>query len=103
MTEEFIIAFIPYRIKQLGYSQYHVQYKELVLTGGQTLRIDAFNELYFLVGSPDGIAIDSNYGIYDTTGTILTEQCYQHRGQISLSNPGIESRRVKFIQVIIIN
>jgi hypothetical protein len=103
MTEAFIISFIPYRVAQLGYSEYHIQYKELVLNGGQTLRIDAFNELYFLVDSPDGIAVDSSYGIYDTTGTVVTEQCYQHKGQISITNPGFESRRIKFIQVIIIS
>ena len=103
MSEEFILSHIPRRIGQLGYTNYHIQYKDFFIRAGSSTRIEAFNELYFVVGDPRGIVLESDYGIYDSTGQVLCDNEHQHKGEITLSNPGVEDRRVKFVQVIIVN
>jgi hypothetical protein len=49
------------------------------------------------------LLVESHYGIYDTTGDYLAESIHQHRGDIIITNPGTEDKRIKFIQVVIIN
>ena len=103
MSEEFILSRIPGRIRQLGYTNYHIQYKDFFIRAASSTRIEAFNELYFVVGDPRGIVIESDYGIYDSTGLVLCDNEHQHKGEIILSNPGAEDKRVKFVQVIIVS
>lgn len=104
MSEQFILSYIPQRIRELGYSEYHFRYLDLMIDAGATRSIDAYNQLYFLVGDPEGVCVDSDYGVYDSTGTngIGTDNTHQHKGQITISNPGAIARQVKFIQVIIV-
>ena len=101
MSEEFILQHIPRRIAQLGYRSYHIQYKDFFIRSASTFRIEAFNELYFIIGDPMGIVVESDYGIYDSTGLVLCDNEHQHKGEIILSNPGSDDKRVKFVQVII--
>jgi hypothetical protein len=105
MSEQFILAYIPHRIRELGYASYHFRYRDLLVEAGATRTIEAYNQLYFLVEDPEGVLVDSDYGIYDTTGTngIGTDNTHQHKGLITISNPGAIARQVKFIQVIIVN
>jgi len=103
MSEDFIYQLIPRRIKQLGYTKYHIQYKDFFIRASSSTRIEAFNELYFVVGDPMGIVIESDYGIYNSTGAVLCDNEHQHKGEITLTNPGNDDKRVKFIQVIIVN
>jgi hypothetical protein len=103
MTEEYILQQIPKRIEQLGYKKYHIHYKDFFIRAQTDTRIEAFNELYFVIGDPQGIIIESDYGIYNSTGLVLCDNEHQHKGEITLSNPGNDDKRVKFVQVIIIN
>jgi hypothetical protein len=50
-----------------------------------------------------GIVIESDYGIYDSTGAYLFDNSHQHKGEISITNSDAENKRIKLIQVIIIN
>lgn len=103
MSEQFIIEVVPQRVNQLGFSKYHWRYRDLVIEGARQLSISAYNELFFIVDDPPGIVIESDYGVYDSTEDILPENVHQHRGEIVISNPGPGNRRVKFIQIIIVN
>lgn len=103
MKEAFILAFIPQRMKQLGYENYHLRYRDIYLTANSTLPLAADNELYFIIGEPQDITIDSLYGYYDTTSGGITENTFQHRGQITITNVSDTAKRLKFIQVIIVN
>lgn len=103
MTEQFILGFIPERIKRLGYSKYHLRYKDLNIPPSASLVFDAYNELFFVIGDPQDISIESSYGVYDTSGDPTTSNVHEHRGEIIVSNRGDEARRVKFVQVIIVN
>lgn len=103
MTENLIAQRIPERIKQLGYNNYHIRYRDLTIKPFETLRIAAYNELWFVVDDPPGLVIESAYGIFDSTGTYLSDSMHEHRGEIVITNPDSEFKRIKFIQVIIVN
>jgi hypothetical protein len=103
MTEEFIMGYIPKRLKQLGYETYHIRHRDYSVQAGSSFTIDAYNELYFIIGSPDDLTIDSDYGMYDSTGSFTGENMHQHKGFITITNPTDSNKRVEFIQVIIVN
>jgi hypothetical protein len=103
MTEVFILDFIPKRMKQLGYQNWHTRYRELTVLGTSKVSITAYNELWFIVDHPVGLIIDSDYGIYDSTGESSNENMHQHKGEITIENPESTPRKIIFIQVIIVN
>jgi hypothetical protein len=102
MTETLIYALLPEKIRQLGYEKYHTVYRDITLKGNCTLSITAYNDLYFIVDSPQGIIIESDYGIYDSTGNYISEHAHIHRGELLLTNPSASNKRLQFIQVVII-
>lgn len=103
MKEEFILVFIPQRIKQLGYQSYHLRYRDFYLLPNSSLFIAAHNEIFFLIDEPQDITIDSLYGFYDSTPAGRTENTYQHKGDITILNNSDKPQRIKFIQVILVN
>ncbi|MCU0430711.1 MAG: hypothetical protein MUF42_12170 [Cytophagaceae bacterium] len=103
MSEEFILSYLPRHIKRLGYKNYHLQYKDLVLQGGETITIESYNELHYVVGDPMGVVMESDAGFYDSTGFNLCDNQHIHKGEIKISNPGTQQRRVKFVQAIIVH
>src|SRR5688572_7065986 len=103
MTEQFILQYAPIRLKQLGYAKYHLRHRDFIIEAGSAIKIPAYNELFFIVDEPPGLVVDSDYGMYDSTADPIPESIHLHRGEIKISNPGMEKRRIKFIQVIIVN
>lgn len=103
MTERFILEYIPHRMKQLGFSNYHIRYRNLLVLGISSLVVEAYNELYFIIGDPDNILIESDYGVYDSSEFYNGENIYQHRGEIVITNTSEPNQRIKFIQVIIVD
>jgi hypothetical protein len=103
MTEELIWQLIPGRISELGYHNYHVRYRDLSIKESSSEEIKAYNELWFIVGDPQGLVVESAYGLFDSTGEYVFDNVHQHRGEITITNPDAEVKRIKFIQLIIIN
>ena len=103
MSEEFILRLVPERIKQLGYHNFHIRYRDFTVKANSKTLIPAFNELWFIANDPPGLIVESVYGVYDSTGEYLLDNSHQHRGEILISNPEQENKRIKFIQVIIVN
>lgn len=103
MTEQFILQYAPIRIKQLGYSKYHVRPRDFILSPGEVVLLSAYNELFFIVDEPPGVVVESDYGIYDATDSPVLESVHVHRGELKINNPDTEKRRIKFIQIIIVN
>jgi hypothetical protein len=103
MTESYILHYVPVRVKELGHEAHRIRYRDLVIEGDSTLIIPAFNELYFIVDDPPGLIVESAYGMYDSTDDPLAENIHEHRGEIIITNPGTGRRKIKFIQVIIVN
>lgn len=103
MSEEFVIGYLPERIKRLGYKDYFNRYREIVLGPFTDSYFPAYNELWFIIGTPTGIRIESLYGVYCQEEEYLNENTYEHRGEISIRNTGNGQKKLKVIQVIIIS
>lgn len=103
MTEQFILGYVPQRVKELGYNKYTLRYRDLVLEGNSKIDLMAYNELYFIIDQPLGVVVESDYGLFDSSDTMLEDNVHQHRGEILIGNPGTVKRRIKLIQVIIVN
>ena len=103
MTEQFILQFAPLRMRQQGYTKYHIRHRDFVIDAGTTIVIPAYNEMFFIIDEPPGLIVDSDYGMYDSTDDPISESTHIHRGEIKITNPGLEKRRIKFIQAIIVN
>jgi len=103
MTESYILHYAPIRVKELGFQAHRIRYRDLVIEGDGRLIIPAFNELYFIVDDPPGLIVESSYGMYDSTEDPLADNVHEHRGEIIITNPGTGKRKIKFIQVIIVN
>jgi hypothetical protein len=103
MTEDYILQRIPQRIKELGYHNYHVRYRDVSVPALGSVTFPAFNEVWYIINDPSGIIVSSDYGIYDSTGDYIFDNIHQHRGEIQVTNPQAEHKRIKFIQVVIIN
>ena len=103
MTEEFILKYIPERICQLGYEKFYIRYRDITIPPFSSQSYSAFNELWLIVDDPPGLLVESEYGIFDSTGTYISDNSHEHKGEIIITNPDAESKRIKFIQVIIIN
>lgn len=103
MSEAFILEYLPMKIKQLGYKNYHIRYRDIRVGRCSKESISAYNDLYFIVDDPYGVVVESDYGIYDSTGDYIKDNVHLHRGEITIENKTEESRRIKFIQAIIIS
>lgn len=103
MTEQLIIQYVPERIRQLGFTDYHFRYRDLMIGKQSSMTVTAWNELYFIVDDPPDVIVESDYGIYDSTENPVEENVHQHRGEIVIRNKSNKSKRIKFVQVIIVN
>lgn len=104
MSEQMILELIPRRMKQLEYRTWDVRYRDLMLKAGTNLHLDAFNQLWFIIDDPQGLKVESDYGLYDTaSGDFVFENSHMHKGQLVITNPETVARKIKFIQVTIIN
>lgn len=103
MNEQFVMLYIPQRMKQLGVTNYYVRYRDMLIRGLTTYTIEAYNDLYFLVSQPEFIVVESDYGVYADSNIVETENTYEHRGEIIIDNRSEPNQRVRFIQVIIVN
>lgn len=103
MTESFILDYIPKRMKQLDYQKWHIQYRDIAIPPESEEQIRAYNELWFIVGNPKDIYIDSDYGAYDGSQIASHEYAHEHRGLITIRNTSKEKLRITFIQAIIVN
>lgn len=103
MTEQLIIQYVPERIRQLGFTDYHLRYRDLMIGKQSSMMVTASNELYFIVDDPPDVIVESDYGIYDSTDNPVEENVHQHRGEIVIRNKSSKSKRIKFVQVIIVN
>lgn len=91
-------------MKQLEYQKWDLRYRDLMLQAQTNLPVAAFNQLWFIVDDPQGIVVESDYGIYDTaSGGFVFENSHIHKGEMLISNPETVARKIKFIQVTIIN
>ena len=101
MTVEFAIAYIPMRMRELGYEdRYIIRWRHIYLDGNETKNIVANNEFYYLIQPTNTIVVKSKFGIYDQKAQNINELQYEHRGHISVKNTISTAQWVLFIQAI---
>jgi hypothetical protein len=103
MSEEFALKYLSERIEKLKFKKYHVRYRDFMLLPYSSLELAAYNELWLILDDPMGFTVESDYGMYDTTGSYASDNIHEHRGQILITNPDPDSKRIKFIQAVIVN
>ena len=103
MSEDLILNYIPQRMKQLGYTEWIIRHRDFGLSDFSEIRIQAYNELFFIIGDPPGFDVQSDYGLYGQGEGFLKENIHEHRGDIRIVNNSDDSRRIQLIQVIIVN
>lgn len=102
MTEELAIRYLPQRVQERGFQKHRMVYQDLNLEAGQQIELAAYNEIWFLIGADDGITISSDLGEYDYSKSNLSENIHEHADAIVIRNMANEKRKVKFIQVILL-
>lgn len=102
MNPAMIPAYIEQRLKELGHCQgYAMRVKHFSVPGGKTIRVAAYGELYLLLEEAADIQIESELGVFNTSGAdVPMEQQHEHTGQITITNLAAEPCGVQFIQAI---
>lgn len=103
MSEDLVLHLLPEHISRLGFKNYRIRYRDLLIKAATVQNISASNELWFILDDPESLKVESDYGIYDTQSGTVLDNVHIHRGELILSNESELDRRIKFLQVIIIN
>jgi hypothetical protein len=64
------------------------------------VKIQANNQLFLLINADQGVRIESENGIYDTTNEDITELVEEHTGIIILINRFSVLKHARFLQGI---
>ena len=103
MSEQYILSQIPLHLALLECRSHHLRYRDFMLAPLEVKTLSCYNSLLYIIDEPWGVVVESSYGIYDSTGAFTGELSHQHRGEINITNTGNEPRRIRFIELIIIN
>lgn len=99
MELNFAIAYIPHRMKELGFSHYTMRYRTVRVLKTKTISIDPGNSILLAINPSSLISIKSKAGIFKLDDSV-NEQQYEHRGLTKVRNDGSLTAFVVFIQVI---
>jgi hypothetical protein len=101
MTIAFALEHIPRRMNDIGVgTQYQLHHRHFVLAPNGVLELDASNQYFFQLDEVADVRIESDFGVYDLTSTLVNEMQYEHSGQILITNYTSESKHLRFIHVI---
>ncbi len=102
MTIDLALEYIPKRMIELGYAkdEYSLKFRHFVFKANEQKNIDAFNQLYILVEETEDVSVSSELGLFDLSSVTTNEMQYEHQGQIKIKNQSVQTRHVRFIQVI---
>lgn len=103
MTELFAKEEAHKRMEELGYTKndYYMKYQHLVFQPNEHRDIEAYNQFYFLIDTPDNINVISDFGLYDLSFDRTNAQDYEHQGFISIHNYSANINHIRFLQIII--
>lgn len=90
------------RIRKKGYSpdKSAFRFRHLALSGMGSREIAAGNDLWIIVGYPERVKIQSNYGNYHPGNFSASEHEHVHGGQIRILNESGSALSLYFVQVI---
>lgn len=96
--------YVDRRMIELGYPNYLLRYRELVLGPGEHRQLDASGELYVIIGSVESwVSVFSDLGVYNTAIDNTNELAHEHTGLMIVRNPVGVPSRVRFLQAIPLN
>jgi hypothetical protein len=103
MTETLALEYIKRKMNEIGVGdEYYIIPRMLVVRGidDEIIKIDAFNQYFFLVDASVDIVVSSEFGKFDLDNDKINELQYLHQGQIEIYNRATTFRHAYFIQVI---
>ncbi|ELR71758.1 hypothetical protein C900_02343 [Fulvivirga imtechensis AK7] len=99
MTEQFVISYAPQRAKERGFDKYRLDYRDINVSPGERKEIPAYNQIWFVVETGEGIQISSDYGEFDADNPLLQENAHEHGDWIVIENTSQAISQVKLIVV----
>jgi hypothetical protein len=100
MTEQFALLYLPKRAAALGFTDYWLKFRHLVLQPQEERQFDTGHQIYFLTEEPDLIRVESDSGVFDNSETNANELTYEHSGTVIIKNQSPFVQHVRFIQLI---
>lgn len=88
MTTFSHIAFeyIKHRVALLGYTEYQLHFVSKTLNASEVLTIEMSSQLMFILDCSDGLAIESENGVFDKLNNQQQEHQHQHEGFVNITN-----------------
>jgi|SRR6266700_107836 len=100
MTSELAIEYIRRRMAEMGYKDYLLRFRHLLLRVNETREVSAYNQIFMLIEPVPDIRIESDVGLFDVNEDHANELQYEHRGRIKTTNLSLSTTNVKFLQAI---
>ena len=100
MTSELALEYTRRRMKEMGYENYLLRFRHLVLKVSEIRMITGYNQIYLLIEPTQGVRIESDVGLFDGSENHANELQYEHRGIIRIANLSPSIISVRFLQAI---
>ena len=100
MTGELALEYIRRRMAEMGYKDYLLRFRHLVLRVNETREIIGYNQIFMLIEPVPDIRIESDVGLFDVNEDHANEMQYEHRGRIKTTNLSLSPSNVRFLQGI---
>ncbi len=101
MNESLAIEYIKMRMQQMGYqNNFYIRVKHLVLEPMEETVIDAYNHFIVLITPNSGVKIESDTGMFDSSGMNTNEWSYEHQGEIKIKNQNATQNNLQYLQAI---
>jgi hypothetical protein len=105
ISDNFLLALVWRRMKEMGYQKYHIETEVIQLSGAGNIReINAYNQFYYLVSKniPDNTVVksDSNYYKTQSHNELELYGIQEFSGAITLIRGDLDTR-LEFLVVTI--
>jgi len=100
MTSELALDYIKRRMAEMGYKEYLLRFRHLLLKANETREIIGYNQIFMLIEPVQEIRIESDVGLFDMSEDHANELQYEHRGRIKTTNLALSTTTVRFLQAI---
>ena len=100
MTSELALEYIRRRMLEMGYQDYLLRLRHLLLKANETREITGYNQLFMLIEPTQDIRIESDVGVFDINEDHANELQYEHRGKIKTTNLSLSTINVRYLQAI---
>jgi hypothetical protein len=105
ISDNFLLALVWRRMKEMGYSKYHIETDVIQLLGvGTSKEVKAYNQFYYLISKniPDNTVLksDSNYYKTQSHSELEMHGMQEFSGAITLVRGDMDSR-LEFLKVTV--